>query len=147
MRVNEDALKDKILLEAATSIAGRLYPLTLWLDYRVPSWNRMVSQHWTRLHREKLEAKAAVGTAILVTVLGGLEFSPPRIKLHVILTMYRCRLLDADNAACKCVIDQLRYANLLKNDDPDSMALTIQQVKVKTKAEEGTKLVLTEMLP
>ena len=52
------------------------------------------------------------------------------------------RLLDADNFAggCKPLIDQLRYAKLIPDDDPESVEILFQQTKVATKKEEGTEV-------
>ena len=52
------------------------------------------------------------------------------------------RLLDADNFAggCKPLIDQLRYAKLIPDDDPESVEILFQQTKVATKAEEGVEV-------
>ena len=52
------------------------------------------------------------------------------------------RLLDADNFAggCKPLIDQLRYAKLIPDDDPESVEILFQQTKVATKKEEGVEV-------
>jgi len=56
------------------------------------------------------------------------------------------RLLDADNYAggCKPLIDQLRYAKLIEDDDPETIEITFRQVKVKTKAQEMTTIEIRE---
>lgn len=45
------------------------------------------------------------------------------------ITRYSPRLLDADNfvGGCKPLIDQLRYANLIPDDDPESIELQFVQ--------------------
>ena len=55
------------------------------------------------------------------------------------------RLLDADNFAggCKPLIDQLRYAKLIADDDPETVEILFRQVKVETKAEEMTQIEIT----
>jgi hypothetical protein len=55
------------------------------------------------------------------------------------------RLLDADNYAggCKPLIDQLRYAKLIEDDDPETIEILFRQTKVKTKAEEMTQVEIT----
>jgi hypothetical protein len=55
------------------------------------------------------------------------------------------RLLDADNYAggCKPLIDQLRYAKLIEDDDPETIEITFRQAKCKTKAEEKTTIQIT----
>ena len=71
------------------------------------------------------------------------ETRPPRTAL--IITRYACRLLDADNYAggCKPLIDQLRYAHLIEDDDPETIEILFRQTKVKTKAEEMTQVEIT----
>ena len=65
-------------------------------------------------------------------------------KARTTLIVTRCAfsLLDADNFAggCKFLIDQLRYANLIKDDDPETVEIIFRQVKVKTSEEEMTKV-------
>ena len=67
----------------------------------------------------------------------------PRTSL--IITRHACRLLDADNYAggCKPLIDQLRYAHLIEDDDPETIEITFRQAKCKTKAEEKTTIQIT----
>ena len=74
----------------------------------------------------------------------GKETRPPRTAL--IITRYACRLLDADNYAggCKPLIDQLRYAKLIEDDDPETIEITFRQAKCKTKAEEKTTIQITQ---
>ena len=71
------------------------------------------------------------------------ETRPPRTAL--IITRYACRLLDADNYAggCKPLIDQLRYAKLIEDDDPETIEITFRQAKCKSKAEEKTTIQIT----
>lgn len=71
------------------------------------------------------------------------ETRPPRTAL--IITRYACRLLDADNYAggCKPLIDQLRYAHLIEDDDPETIEITFRQAKCKTKVEEKTTIQIT----
>jgi len=68
----------------------------------------------------------------------------PRTSL--IITRNAVRLLDADNYAggCKPLIDQLRYAKLIEDDDPETIEITFRQVKVKTKAQEMTTIEIRE---
>jgi hypothetical protein len=65
-------------------------------------------------------------------------------KTRTTLVITRCsiKLLDADNFAggCKPLIDQLRYAKLIADDDPETVEITFRQAKVKTKAEERTEI-------
>jgi len=58
------------------------------------------------------------------------------------ITRHATKLLDADNFAggCKPLIDQLRYAKLIADDDPESVEILFRQAKVKTKKEERTEI-------
>lgn len=69
-----------------------------------------------------------------------LDCHPPRKadrprRVVVRITRHSCRLLDADNFAggCKPLIDQLRYAALILDDDPASVELQFLQEKVAKK--------------
>lgn len=72
--------------------------------------------------------------------------SPPQRKekgstrIIVCITRRSCHVLDLDNFAggCKPLIDQLRYAKLIPDDDPQSIELQFVQEKVKTRLEEET---------
>ena len=68
--------------------------------------------------------------------------SPRKARTTLIITRCSCSLLDADNYAggCKPLIDQLRYAKLIADDDPETVEILFRQIKVKTKAEEMTKV-------
>jgi hypothetical protein len=68
--------------------------------------------------------------------------SPRQARTTLIITRRSCSLLDADNFAggCKPLIDQLRYAKLIEDDDPETIEILFRQVKVKTKAEEMTQI-------
>jgi hypothetical protein len=63
-----------------------------------------------------------------------------RSRAIVCITRRSCHVLDLDNFAggCKPLIDQLRYAKLIPNDDPESIELQFVQEKVKTRLEEET---------
>ncbi len=63
-----------------------------------------------------------------------------RARIIVCITRRSCHVLDLDNFAggCKPLIDQLRYAQLIPNDDPQSIELQFVQEKVKTRLEEET---------
>lgn len=76
-----------------------------------------------------------------------LEPLPPpqkesRPRAHLRIERRACRLLDADNFAggCKALIDCLRTAELIQDDDLQSLETTFIQTRVTTKAEEGTAL-------
>ena len=71
--------------------------------------------------------------------------SPRQGRTTLIITRSACSLLDADNFAggCKPLIDQLRYAKLIEDDDPETIEILFRQTKVKTKAEEMTHIEIT----
>ena len=65
--------------------------------------------------------------------------SKERIVLRI--TRYATRLLDEDNlAGAKLLVDQLRYAGIIPNDDPQCLKIILDQIKVKHKTEERTEI-------
>ena len=65
--------------------------------------------------------------------------SKERIVLRI--TRYATRLLDEDNlAGAKLLVDQLRYAGIIPNDDPQCLKIILDQIKVKHKTEERTEV-------
>lgn len=79
-----------------------------------------------------------------------LDCQPPRKadrpqRVIVRITRHACRLLDADNFAggCKPLIDQLRYAALIPDDDPQSVELQFLQEKVAKKTQESVTIEIT----
>jgi len=69
-------------------------------------------------------------------------------RTYVRITRYSTRPLDCDNYAggCKAIIDQLRYAKLIKDDSPEDIEVQFKQVKIKTKTEEYTKIEISDKL-
>ena len=67
---------------------------------------------------------------------------PSQTRTTLCITRHATKLLDADNFAggCKPLIDQLRYAKLIADDDPETVEILFRQTKVKTKAEERTEV-------
>jgi Holliday junction resolvase RusA-like endonuclease len=67
-------------------------------------------------------------------------------RTHIRITRYSCRPLDCDNYAggCKPIIDQLRYAKLIRDDSPEDIEVEFKQVKVKTKTQERTEIEISE---
>jgi Holliday junction resolvase RusA-like endonuclease len=67
-------------------------------------------------------------------------------RTHIRITRYSCRPLDCDNYAggCKPIIDQLRYAKLIRDDNPETIEVEFKQVKVKTKTQERTEIEINE---
>jgi hypothetical protein len=72
--------------------------------------------------------------------------SPPRFR--VCITRKAISLLDTDNFAggCKPLIDQLRYHELIPNDDPASIDLVFRQEKVRSKHLQGTTVEIRLLL-
>jgi hypothetical protein len=62
------------------------------------------------------------------------------------ITRYSTKTLDVDNLAggCKPLIDQIRYAKLIPDDNPESVEITFNQVKVKTQKEQRTEIRITQ---
>ena len=70
--------------------------------------------------------------------------SKKRISLRI--TRYATRLLDEDNlGGSKLLTDQLRYAGIIPNDDPESTKIILDQIKVKHKTEERTEIEIKEL--
>ena len=79
-----------------------------------------------------------------------LDCQPPRKttrtgRVTLRITRHACRLLDADNFAggCKPLIDQIRYAALIPDDDPASVELQFCQEKVAKKTQESVTIEIT----
>ena len=62
------------------------------------------------------------------------------------ITRYSTKTLDVDNLAggCKPLIDQIRYAKLIPDDNPESVEITFNQVKVKSQKEQRTEIRITQ---
>lgn len=62
------------------------------------------------------------------------------------ITRFSTKTLDVDNLAggCKPLIDQIRYAHLIPDDNPESVSITFSQIKVKTQAEQRTEIRITK---
>ena len=69
-----------------------------------------------------------------------------RRRITVCITGHRCRPVDPDNFAggCKILIDQLRAFRLIPDDDPGTIELITRQIRVRTRAEEGTEVKIYE---
>ncbi len=63
-------------------------------------------------------------------------------RIRVLFTLYRVHLLDDDGAqaSIKDLLDGLRHASLLPDDDPGTIELTTCQEKVKSFSEERTEV-------
>jgi Holliday junction resolvase RusA-like endonuclease len=61
------------------------------------------------------------------------------------ITVYRSRLLDPDNVVPKYEIDALRYAGIIADDSAAHVEVVTRQVKVGSKKEEGTEIIISEI--
>lgn len=63
-------------------------------------------------------------------------------KITLRFTGYRKRLLDPDNyaAGTKDLIDGLRHAGLIPDDNPEIIKLETSQEKIKNKDQERTEI-------
>lgn len=70
-----------------------------------------------------------------------------KVCFIVRITGHRLELLDPDNFAggCKFLIDQLRYAKLIPEDDPSTIRLITDQVRVSRKEDEGTHVEIEQV--
>lgn len=66
-------------------------------------------------------------------------------RCAVSIVSYRRRLCDPDGLIGKWFLDAIRFAGLIREDDAGSITYTISQVKVRTKDEEGTEIVITPL--
>jgi len=72
----------------------------------------------------------------------------PRFDTQVRITVisYRVRFTDSDNCCSKYAIDAIVEAGILRDDSPKYVeSVTHLQVKVRTKAEEETRLIIEEV--
>ena len=67
-------------------------------------------------------------------------------RTRIRITRYSCRPLDCDNYAggCKPLIDELRYAKLIRDDNPETIEVEFKQIKVPHKDQERTELEIKE---
>ena len=64
-------------------------------------------------------------------------------RIIVRITVRKCgRQQDPDNAVWKSLVDQLRYCGAIPEDDGATIKLETDQIRVKTKKEEGTEIVI-----
>lgn len=79
--------------------------------------------------------------------VGAPQAQNPRRYL-VRITCYRLRLLDKDNlyGGCKFFVDALRYARIVREDDPEAIDLQISQVKVKSEDLERVEIEISPIV-
>jgi len=71
-----------------------------------------------------------------------------RSRITLCITRYSTKLLDEDNlAGAKLLIDQLRYAGIIPNDDPESTKIILDQIKVPHQNQARTEIAIKEALP
>ena len=70
-----------------------------------------------------------------------------KVRHHVRFERCACALLDKDNlyGSVKFACDALRYLGLIRDDDPDSIELTVTQRRVRTRRECGTHISIEEV--
>lgn len=73
----------------------------------------------------------------------GETFYPGRVFVRV--TAYRQRLTDPDGCIAKYFLDACRYSRLIRDDGPEDIEYSLEQKKVKTKAEERTEILITPL--
>lgn len=66
--------------------------------------------------------------------------NPGRIQICVV--SYRRRLIDPDNLCPKYFVDCLRYAEIIPDDTAAQVTVTTEQIKVKSKADERTEILI-----
>lgn len=93
---------------------------------------------WARTNQSKQDALANPLAAPQVQTKG------PERRL-LCFTAYRTRLVDPDNNVFKWECDALRYSSILEDDTAAHVEIITKQVKVKTKAEEGTEIKITKI--
>ena len=71
---------------------------------------------------------------------GNTGVSRPRFRVRI--RSYRVRLLDLDNlyGGVKYFVDSLRYAEIIPDDDPETITLEVSQEKVKNYNKEKTEV-------
>lgn len=63
-------------------------------------------------------------------------------RIHVRIISYRRRLLDPDNCIPKYFVDFLKYAEIIPDDTADCITVQTEQVKVKSKSDERTEILI-----
>jgi hypothetical protein len=61
-------------------------------------------------------------------------------RIIVRITCRRVHLQDPDNGLFKPLVDQIRYAKLIPEDDHGTIKLETEQIRVGTRKEEGTEV-------
>lgn len=96
--------------------------------------------------RNQLAWEITVAAADAGNPLPPIELRAPDVRMRLVLTIYRCRRYDPDNAAggAKILIDAMRDLALIKNDSPKWLDFPPPvQILEKDKAKERTEVELT----
>ena len=64
-------------------------------------------------------------------------------RVHLRIISIRKRLLDPDNLSVKWLIDSLRYASIIRGDEPDKITLQVEQRKCGKGEAEATQIYIT----
>lgn len=141
-------LRAQVEAAAQAAPAGRpAWPFTVWINYRVPSLNAVLFKHWRAVRRVKAEAAKALDAALAVWPASSWP-AQGNERVHVVITCFVIQPRDADNPTPKFLIDALRARGILRDDDPGSMALTVNpDVRVAGRALEGTRVTIAEAMP
>lgn len=63
-------------------------------------------------------------------------------RIIVRITCYRVHLQDPDNGLFKPLVDMLRYGQIIPEDNHGTIKLETDQIRVGTKKEEGTEVLI-----
>ena len=69
--------------------------------------------------------------------------NPGRFQVRIV--SFRGRLLDPDNLCAKYFIDCLRYSEIIPDDRPQDIELSVTQIKVANKSDERTEITVTKL--
>ena len=68
-----------------------------------------------------------------------------RQSFRVRVVSVRNRLIDEDNLSCKYVVDQLRYAGLIPNDDAATTKIEVSQRKCEEGEPEHVRITIEKL--
>ena len=103
--------------------------MKLMLQSLPPSANLVMRMHWGQRKRlrSQLQWELTAALADLGMKLPPLLYGPRVPKRRVIITVYRPRRLDPDNAGPKILLDAMRDIGLIRNDSPRWLELVVEQ--------------------
>ena len=112
---------------------------------RIPhSPNVLNTMHWATRLKWKNAWSEEVGWQILNQLKEREILKKKKGKKKVTITYFQNKLYDKDNlyGSAKGCIDALRYNGLIANDDPKSINLKLQQIKVAKRKEEHVEIII-----